>query len=82
MILIILSHRHWSRHVPEGAALEAEWNAKFAEYEKKYKEEAAELKSISTGELPAGWEKALPVSSALISSAHPFILSKWACLKC
>ncbi|KAK6260828.1 Transketolase [Theobroma cacao] len=51
---------HWSRHVPQGAALEAEWNAKFAEYEKKYKEEAAELKTIITGELPAGWEKALP----------------------
>ncbi|KAL5728099.1 transketolase [Ranunculus cassubicifolius] len=53
--------KHWSRHTPEGAALEAEWNAKFAEYEKKYAEDAAELKSIITGELPAGWEKALPV---------------------
>ncbi|GLT51938.1 hypothetical protein SLA2020_253090 [Shorea laevis] len=52
--------KHWSRHVPVGAALEAEWNAKFAEYEKKYKEEAAQLKSIITGALPAGWEKALP----------------------
>lgn len=51
--------------MPEGAALEAEWNAKFAEYEKKYPEEAAELKSIIKGELPAGWEKALPVSSSL-----------------
>ncbi|KAM5554868.1 transketolase, chloroplastic [Rosa sericea] len=51
---------HWSRHTAEGSALEAEWNAKFAEYEKKYAEEAAELKSIITGELPAGWEKALP----------------------
>lgn len=55
--------RHWSRHTPEGAALEAEWNAKFAEYEKKYAEEAAELKAIITRELPAGWEKALPVSN-------------------
>ncbi|KAM0005721.1 Transketolase [Helianthus debilis subsp. tardiflorus] len=54
--------KHWSRHTPEGAALEAEWNAKFAEYEKKYPEEAAEFKSIATGVLPAGWEKALPVS--------------------
>lgn len=54
--------RHWSRHIPEGAALEAEWNAKFAEYEKKYKEDAAVLKSIINGDLPAGWEKALPVS--------------------
>ncbi|XP_042516888.1 transketolase, chloroplastic-like [Macadamia integrifolia] len=52
--------KHWSHHVSEGAALEAEWNAKFAEYEKKYKEEAAELKSIMNGELPSGWEKALP----------------------
>ncbi|KAI3416814.1 3-phosphoshikimate 1-carboxyvinyltransferase [Psidium guajava] len=52
--------KHWSRHVPGGAAVEAEWNLKFAEYEKKYKDEAAELKSIIKGELPAGWEKALP----------------------
>jgi len=55
--------RHWSRHIPEGAAFEAEWNIKFAEYERKYKEEAAELKSIINGELPAGWEEALPVSN-------------------
>lgn len=58
--------RHWSRHIPNGAAYEAEWNAKFSEYEKKYPEEAAEFKSIITGELPAGWEKALPVSSSYI----------------
>ncbi|KAK7256575.1 hypothetical protein RIF29_30029 [Crotalaria pallida] len=32
--------KHWSRHIPEGAALEAEWNAKFADYEKKYKDDA------------------------------------------
>ncbi|WCJ22872.1 Transketolase [Euphorbia peplus] len=52
--------KHWSRHVDGGASFEAEWNAKFAEYEKKYPQEAAEFKSIITGELPAGWEKALP----------------------
>ncbi|KAG7998373.1 hypothetical protein I3843_01G255900 [Carya illinoinensis] len=52
--------KHWSRHVPNGAALEAAWNAKFAEYGKKYKDEYAELKSIISGELPAGWDKALP----------------------
>ncbi|GJY96568.1 transketolase, chloroplastic [Tanacetum coccineum] len=38
-----------ARHTPEGAALEAEWNAKFAEYENKYAEEEAELKSIADG---------------------------------
>lgn len=53
---------HWSRHIPHGAALEKAWNAKFAEYERKYAEEAAELKSIITGELPAGWAEALPVN--------------------
>ncbi|TYG40784.1 hypothetical protein ES288_D12G121800v1, partial [Gossypium darwinii] len=37
--------RHWSRHVQQGAALE------------KYKDEAAELKLIITGELPARWDK-------------------------
>lgn len=65
-LLALFPLRHWSHHVPAGAALEAEWNAKFAEYEKIYSEEAAELKSIISGELPANWEKALPVSSALI----------------
>ena len=67
--------RHWSRHVPEGAALEAEWNAKFSEYEKKYKEEAAELKSIISGELPAGWEKALPVSK--FRTSRLFMIVMW-----
>ncbi|MBA0772376.1 hypothetical protein Gotri_007766 [Gossypium trilobum] len=38
--------RHWSRHVQQGADLEVEWNAKFAEYEKKFKDEVAELKLI------------------------------------
>ncbi|KMZ75731.1 1-deoxy-D-xylulose-5-phosphate synthase, Transketolase [Zostera marina] len=51
---------HWSQHTPDGAALEAEWNAKFSKYEKKYSEDAAELKQIASGEFPAGWENALP----------------------
>lgn len=71
---LLLFLRHWSRHVPEGAALEAEWNAQFAQYERKYKEEAAVLKSLINGELPAGWEKALPVSSDLIVSVFFAIL--------
>ncbi|KAF5791170.1 putative transketolase [Helianthus annuus] len=59
--------KHWSRHTPEGAALEAERNAKFAEYEKKYPKEVAEFKSIAIGVLPAGWEKALSIESELSS---------------
>jgi transketolase len=52
--------RHWSHHVSEGASLEAEWNKKFAEYEKKYHQEAAELKTIISEERPSGWDSALP----------------------
>ena len=62
MKLSLFFLRHWSRHTLEGAKLEAEWNDKFVEYEKKYSEEAAKLKAIIAGKLPAGWEKALPVS--------------------
>ncbi|RLM55390.1 transketolase, chloroplastic-like [Panicum miliaceum] len=51
---------HWSRHMPRGAALEVDWDAKFAEYEKKYPEDAATLKSIISGELPPGWADVLP----------------------
>ncbi|CAN6191583.1 unnamed protein product [Urochloa humidicola] len=51
---------HWSRHVARGAALEVDWDARFVEYEKKYPEDAATLKSIISGKLPAGWADALP----------------------
>ncbi|KVH91201.1 Transketolase binding site-containing protein [Cynara cardunculus var. scolymus] len=71
--------KHWSRHTPEGAALEAEWNAKFAAYEKKYAEDAAELKSIADGVLPAGWEKALPTYTPEIPADATRNLSQ-ACL--
>eukprot|EP00270_Netrium_digitus_P008902 TRINITY_DN2693_c0_g1_i2.p1 TRINITY_DN2693_c0_g1~~TRINITY_DN2693_c0_g1_i2.p1 ORF type:complete len:787 (-),score=242.30 TRINITY_DN2693_c0_g1_i2:156-2381(-) len=46
--------------IPEGAAVEASWNATLAEYEAKYPAEAAEFKQLISGELPEGWEKALP----------------------
>ncbi len=61
--------------IEKGAKAEAEWNARFAEYEKAYPAEAAEFKRIMAGELPEGWEKALePVtqmekSTRLLSEA-------------
>ncbi|SFI65266.1 transketolase [Nitrosomonas sp. Nm34] len=39
----------------KGQKLESEWNNKFAEYEKKYPEEATEFKRRMAGELPANW---------------------------
>jgi transketolase len=61
--------------IEKGAQAEADWNARFAEYEKAYPAEAAEFKRIMAGELPEGWEKALePVtqmekSTRLLSEA-------------
>lgn len=40
---------------PHGAKVEAEWNAKFAAYEKAHPELAAEFKRRMAGELPADW---------------------------
>ena len=39
----------------KGQKLESEWNNKFAEYEKKYPEEATEFKRRMAGELPVNW---------------------------
>jgi transketolase len=39
----------------KGQKLESEWNNKFAEYEKKYPEEATEFKRRMAGKLPANW---------------------------
>ncbi len=61
--------------IDKGASAEAEWNERFAAYEKAYPAEAAEYKRIMSGELPEGWEKALePVaeketSTRLLSEA-------------
>eukprot|EP00002_Diphylleia_rotans_P025438 TRINITY_DN502_c0_g1_i1.p1 TRINITY_DN502_c0_g1~~TRINITY_DN502_c0_g1_i1.p1 ORF type:complete len:673 (-),score=161.00 TRINITY_DN502_c0_g1_i1:147-2165(-) len=61
-----------SFHVPEevsnhykelkitGASLESEWNAKFAKYAEANPQKAAELTRLIKGELPEGWENALP----------------------
>jgi transketolase len=46
--------------VTRGAAAEEEWNATFSQYKAKYPQEAAELESLLSLELPEGWERALP----------------------
>jgi len=48
------------RCVARGTAMEAEWSARFAAYEKAYPDLAAEWRAAQAGELPAGWEQALP----------------------
>jgi len=43
-----------------GKALHAEWDSRFAEWEKNNPERAALFARLSTRSLPAGWESALP----------------------
>jgi transketolase len=52
--------KHMRKAVTRGADYEAEWNQTFANYKAKYPEEAAEFERLQKGELPSGWEKALP----------------------
>ncbi|CAN1208930.1 transketolase [Tumidithrix helvetica PCC 7403] len=67
--------KRFRKAIDKGATAEAEWNERFAAYEKAYPTEAAEFKRIMAGELPDGWQKALePVtqketSTRLLSEA-------------
>lgn len=69
------AYTRFHQAIDKGAKAEAEWNDRFAAYEKEYPTEAAEFKRIMAGELPEGWEKALePVaqketSTRLLSEA-------------
>ena len=50
--------------VARGAQLEADWRRRFAAYTKEHPDLAAELEAALAGELPAGWERALPAFTA------------------
>lgn len=47
--------------VARGAQLESDWQAKFDAYAAAHPELAAELQAWLSGELPAGWQDAMPV---------------------
>jgi transketolase len=51
---------HWRLAKERGVNLQAEWMRRFAEYAKAFPSEAKELGRRWHGDLPAGWEKALP----------------------
>jgi len=51
----------YSAIAARGAEKEAEWNKLLASYGQKYPNEHAELVRRISGDLPAGWEKSLPV---------------------
>ena len=51
---------HFGRCVERGAKLEAEWEVRKAAYEQQFPDLAAGWRAALSGELPAGWEGALP----------------------
>jgi transketolase len=51
---------HFRKAVKEGASREKEWNALVKSYEKQFPDFGMTLKETRSGELPAGWESALP----------------------
>ena len=55
---------HWREAKERGVNLQAEWMRRFADYAKHFPSEAKELGRRWHGDLPAGWEKALPVFDA------------------
>ncbi|MGH2413590.1 MAG: transketolase, partial [Microcystaceae cyanobacterium] len=52
---------HFRKAVKRGAQYEAQWQEVLTQYQAKYPEEAAEFERMLSGQLPAGWEKALPI---------------------
>ncbi|GEA27980.1 transketolase [Microcystis aeruginosa NIES-4325] len=60
--------------VDKGATAETDWNKLFNEYQAQYPAEAALFEQLTTGQLPEGWEQALPVykpeDKALASRKH------------
>jgi transketolase len=47
-----------------GRKLHEQWNARLAEYQKKFPEQARELEQIRSGALPAGWDEVIPTFPA------------------
>jgi len=62
----------YGKHASEGAAAEEEWNKLLASYAEKFPKEHADLTRRLKGELPEGWEKALPV----YTPADPAVASR------
>jgi transketolase len=55
---------HYRQAVEMGRRAEDEWNLRFTAYTQTYPQLAAEFKRIMAGELPAGWDAALPTFPA------------------
>jgi transketolase len=55
---------YFRQAIGRGAKAESEWNSQLRKYARQFPNEAAELKRMLAGELPKGWENALPAFAA------------------
>ncbi|NOZ50946.1 MAG: transketolase [Chloroflexi bacterium] len=60
---------YYRQALDEGAAAQAAWEASFAAYRAAYADEAVQFQRVSSGELPEGWEQALPTYGADVGKA-------------
>jgi transketolase len=51
---------HFRKAIERGASYEAEWQETLATYRTQYPQEAVEFERMLRGDLPEGWDKALP----------------------
>lgn len=68
-------------HREEGERIEAEWNEKFAAYEKAYPELAAELMRRLSGELPANWDEVVMDAVCAAAEAQETVATRKASQK-
>jgi transketolase len=54
------AYDHWRQAIQRGAAAEGDWSATLTAYRQAYPAEAAEFERLLRGELPVGWDSALP----------------------
>ncbi|MGH7581183.1 MAG: transketolase, partial [Gemmatimonadales bacterium] len=55
---------HWRSALDRGEALEAEWQERWTRYAADHADLAAEFQRWMSGDLPAGWDRALPALTA------------------
>ncbi|HUK41602.1 MAG TPA: transketolase, partial [Candidatus Acidoferrales bacterium] len=54
------ARNHFGAAIEKGAKSEADWQQRFSAYRQKFPELAQEMEAAMRGDLPAGWEAALP----------------------
>ncbi len=71
--------QYYGQKVAQGVALEAQWEASFAQYRVAYPELASELTRQIKGELPVGWKDKLPIYTHTVRFISIFLICPIKC---